>query len=150
MERGGGGGVVWRAEVLKDIFRSSTRWPFHLSPTQDMQVEMINRLTCTERGRKRERIRKYCIAEQLKEDLETLKRMEMITYRHPSHCLWQHENHQEYLLSQLQFWQHREADPVSLHALLQPEKAEINMSLRLENKKNNLPNKGTAWLYLIT
>lgn len=39
---GGGGGC---AEVLKDIFRSSTRWPFHLSPTQDMQVEMINRLT---------------------------------------------------------------------------------------------------------
>ena len=31
------------------VFQSSTRRPFQLSPTQDMQVEMINRLTCRDR-----------------------------------------------------------------------------------------------------
>lgn len=37
-----------RFMVSSSSFRSSTSWPFHLSSTKDMQVEMINRLTWTE------------------------------------------------------------------------------------------------------
>jgi hypothetical protein len=50
------------SEVLTcKLFKSSTRRPFHLSPTQDMQVEMINILTWGYREREREHKDNYAL-----------------------------------------------------------------------------------------
>lgn len=102
-------------------FKFSTRRPFQLPATQNMQMEMINRLAWRKRIRASTQL---CQMDQCNEltkiSMENIW-IRMKAYKLQDHCWLLLEIHPGYLLFQRLFLMHTEDGPKYPHALLQPD-----------------------------